>query len=427
VPDATHPPIISYRRQWLLTFLIALGIWYAVERPPIHPPGPTIPAVSNLDASDRYFIVRLPEAPADATAATRVAERLDQWLFALKKAGFRPLRLSEVWQALTDDRPIPAKGVVLVFEPGMRRSYETLGPVLARHKWPAVWIMDRHFYDHPDPTYMSPHALAQMQRSGLWELGFVHAAAENFVLDFDETHRQTLSRLLHPFTWRNDVPQALNRGLPGMTLNRLNANVAWTGEQLVGYLLSEVPVVRSARLTYHAIYHRLIGRAVEDGSGEPLPAPFDLEPNPESRATALSWPSTRGIEDYDLHLRVNSWVGELWLLLGTQPETHGSVRVGFKEGAVVVRDDRLISTALAKWPLPSLNRGPLDVWIRCRDHRLILRVNGSVFPLVDIPAMNWSEEGILGFYIQDKVRGAAQAQAVALDFVRLPPFESRTR
>jgi hypothetical protein len=94
--------------------------------------------------------------------------------------------------------------------------------------------------------------------------------------------------------------------------------------------------------------------------------------------------------------------------------------VGLKEGVVLVRDERLAQTTLARWPLPSIKRGPLDLSLRWTNQRLMLRVNGQVFPMIECPNTELAGQGIIGFYLQDRVRGAAQARGVDLDISALP-------
>jgi len=376
------------------------------------------PSPANSQAQrgtgDWFFLLRLPEAPADTRAQSLYRERLDSWLVALRLAKFQPLRLTDALNTLTEGKPLPAGGVVLVVDPGMRRTYDCLRPVLAKYHWPAVWLTHRQILDNPDTTYISPHQARMMEKSGRWELAFYHSQKDSFFLDPGSPASDT-SPWQRALIWSAlSSRRALNRGRPSGVLRRIDLNLSWTGRQLVVTLLSETPVRNSARLTIKPFHHRLLGLAVEIPTAE-LPSPFRLEAPPELRYARVDWPGTRGLHNMELQLNVASWVGEVWALLRSDPLKEENVRVGFKEGVVFVELNQLAQkTRIARWPLPSLLRGPLHSKITLVDRQLTLAVNGQAFPPVILPADLASEDGVVQLYIQDKVRGAAQASDVEL-------------
>jgi hypothetical protein len=213
---------------------------------------------------------------------------------------------------------------------------------------------------------------------------------------------------------------ALNRGRREKALNRLYVPLSWTGDQLVYSLLAEIPIQKRAQLTYRKLYRRFAGMAIENAPGGTTPPPFNLEPDLESHASTLSWPGTRGIANMQLHFKTASWVGEMWLMLQSETEKRQSIRVGFKEGVVMVRADHLADRPLAVHKLPRLERGPLDAWLRVQNQVLTLRINGRLLPPIDLLQVEAPKEGLVQFYIQDKVRGTAQAAGVDLHLTVLP-------
>src|SRR5262245_888865 len=95
LPDFDPVPLVSYRRQWLLFGLfLSLAGWYYLQRPGVSVLGPTLPAqVAPDQAVDWYFILHLPEAPAEPAAQAQLRQRVIDWLTVLRQAGFRPVRL----------------------------------------------------------------------------------------------------------------------------------------------------------------------------------------------------------------------------------------------------------------------------------------------------------------------------------------------
>ena len=57
-------------------------------------------------------------------------ERFQAWLKVLADDGFQFRPLSETVALLKRGEGVPAKTLVLVFDPGYRHTYETLAPVL---------------------------------------------------------------------------------------------------------------------------------------------------------------------------------------------------------------------------------------------------------------------------------------------------------
>src|SRR5437879_454880 len=85
--DHETRPLVSYRRQWFVVFLIAaVAAWFHY-----HPPGPRLPPTGTVppgaDFGDWFFILRLPEAPDDAPAQALYNERLHDWFLSLHEAG----------------------------------------------------------------------------------------------------------------------------------------------------------------------------------------------------------------------------------------------------------------------------------------------------------------------------------------------------
>lgn len=412
LPADPTRPLVSYRKQWLWVCLFAslAAYFYDVSTKTPAAPHPVTPVAS---LGDWFFILRLPEAPVDKTAQALYRQRVESWLEALKVAQFQPLFLSDALQRLAKGDLLPTRSVVVVFDPGMRRTYEVIDPVLQSHHWPATWLTSHDVLASPDTTYVSRHVARQMKKTGRWEMAYYDSARHAFSIDPDSEGV--------PEPWRPALlwsplirGLALNRTRQGGPLNSLDISLSMTGARLVDMLLAELPLKHQAVLTLHASGSRLLGRVIELPA-ESLPPAFDFETLPEERHRSVLWPGTRACRNAEIQFNVLSWAGDLWLQLRQSASSKGGVRVGFKENTVMVQyTDEQGMEQFFRWNVPDLERGPLQAKIFLINEQLKLSVNGESFPEIQLPPVpNW-QEGTLELHVQDRVRGIAQASDVDL-------------
>ena len=97
-----------------------------------------------------------------------------QQVAALKKAGFRTVRLQDV-EDLVAGRPVrlPAKPLLLTFDDGFASTWRAVDPVLARNGYNAVAfiITGRVLPGYRVSSVLDEEEIRQMQRSGRWEFG----------------------------------------------------------------------------------------------------------------------------------------------------------------------------------------------------------------------------------------------------------------
>jgi peptidoglycan/xylan/chitin deacetylase (PgdA/CDA1 family) len=115
-------------------------------------------------------------------------------MFALARAGYRGVTLSQAFAAWRDGAPVPARPVVISFDDGYRSHSTVAAPVLRKLSWPGVlnleinnvgadgislrrlrglvrdgWEIDSHTVNHPDLTTLGPAALRdELMRSRSW-------------------------------------------------------------------------------------------------------------------------------------------------------------------------------------------------------------------------------------------------------------------
>jgi hypothetical protein len=399
-------PRVSYRRQWLWAGLLAAAtFWFFSDRVDKLIVDPPIP--QRAEAGDWFFMLRLPEAPVDATAQRLYAERIESWITALEEAGFKPIRLQQALAAQAEGRLLPTRSVILAVDPGMRRTYETLNPLLMKRRWPAVWITPRRILKKPDTTYVSPHVIGEMNKSGIWEMAYSEADGQAFALD-NAPKIPTL--VWSPLTTRS----AINRGSDTRLLNRIELNLTWNATQLVDVLLAEMPIRQSGFLLVKPTARGPLGYAVENAAMPP--APFQLEAQPDERFVRVMWSGTRGWMNSEIDFTASTWVGEMWLLLRSDPISREGLRVGIREGRIVVMADRTLQRALlARWDLPEQDSRRAHLKVSLVDDRLAVTFNGRSFPVVTVPLPS-SRRGQVELALQDRVRGAAQAKDVEIFF-----------
>ena len=139
VERSFQPERDRFSRQWVI-FLVLLAIGIGIWKQMTHIPERSAPAPAGTEA-DWFLMLRMPAVTAQyESGIDTMRGRYAEWLDSLAHAGFKPMHLSEVYRRLHAGQKIPARTVVMVFDPGYRRTYQVVAPILAEHNWPAVWM-----------------------------------------------------------------------------------------------------------------------------------------------------------------------------------------------------------------------------------------------------------------------------------------------
>lgn len=416
---SAQPPVAreSYLWHWLVLVGVIAGTAFLLnsrrDRNHHLPP----PLVSPANGVDWFLVLRMPEVPPLDEEIEAAKAQVDSWLSGLTRAGFVPMRLSTVLAQLEQGKKLPRKTMVLLFQPGYRRTHETLAPILEQHRIPAVWMTDHKAVKQSDRRYLSQHVLGQMRRSGLWDVAWYHGAGDaSLAFEFARAGtpgsrgKLSINRVINH--------TALNRGLKSGELYRLNVNPIWTSQELVDRLLAEVPVEGPSYLTARRIENRIWGIAMDEGTA--AQQSLLVQPSSLERTVAISWPCTMGQHDLLLNMNLASRSGELWISLRAARSVGQGIRVGFTDEGILVDQYRQPSPVrLTTMPWPVLPQQRFSATIVLQGQRFQLFLNDEpVLSLstLDAPA---TTQGIVELEVHDKIRGAAAAEITNLVFVPL--------
>lgn len=417
----------QYARHWAVFWCLvaALAAWAAIaSREPSFPLN--VPQAAPAQGVEWFLVVKIPEATSEDIPIDTTRAQFAGWLQALERAGFRPMALSTVLAWLDQGRPLPQKTLVLLFRPGYRRTYEVLAPVLAEHGYPAVWLTDRDALRRGDHRYLSSHAIRKMRASKRWDLAWfdgrsVLPGQKTLAVELEGAGSGQPLRGLTLSPQIGDV--ALNTREATGVLRQLNVHPTWTTQELVDRLLVEAPVEGPSHLTARQIGVRPWGVAIS-ADGMERPQAFTLRASLQGRVASVSWPSTKGKNDFQLYLQIPSGMGDVWVLLRSDRVTRQGVRLGFVDGGFVVEQElngrRTRLTAVAR---PGATATPLKATMVLIGDHLELSVDDQPAVHVALHTAPPQSSGMVEFVVADRVRGAAVVQSARVLFA---PF-SRTQ
>ncbi|WP_445115369.1 poly-beta-1,6-N-acetyl-D-glucosamine N-deacetylase PgaB [Acinetobacter sp. WZC-1] len=138
-------------------------------------------------------------------------KNLAQFMAWLKKEGWQPIRLEDVWQARMKKKKLPPRAVLLTFDDGALSGYTRVFPLLKQYQFPAVfaiptsWI-NGNFKDgyeaYGEGNLMNWDQMREMQQSGLAE----------FASHSDDMHKGILAN-----PQQNMQPAAITRQYSNQT------------------------------------------------------------------------------------------------------------------------------------------------------------------------------------------------------------------
>ena len=132
-------------------------------------------------------------------------ENLGQYLAWIKREGWTPIRLEDIWNARMNKHALPNKAVLLTFDDGALSSYKRVFPLLKLYGVPAVFAIPTSWINgntkdgyeaYGNGNLMNWNQMREMQNSGLVE----------FVSHSDNLHRGILAN-----PQKNMEPAAITR------------------------------------------------------------------------------------------------------------------------------------------------------------------------------------------------------------------------
>ena len=402
----------SHAFAWSITglvFLIVLAVFRAETREPAAPRA-AAPAAGR-GAASWFLVLRMPEISAQHESGVDTMKiRVDQWMAALLRSGFTPMRLSDALARVERHEGLPERTVVLFFSPGYRRTYEILSPILLSRGIAAVWLTRKEPLDAGDRRYLTYHALAGLRDAG-WDSGFAESSG-SFRLEGEGKARTG--------SWSaTGGALALNRDGSARALEFLTVNSDWTDQELIDRLRAEALPSGEAILGKAVIHSREWGVARPSASGEG--AAFALRASPTKRGQKLFWLCTAGQSDFRLRAEVRSLVGELWLQMRYDEASGDDVHLILSGRSLVVEERRKNRfKRLQVIPQAQSFQGrPFALDARLSGRRLTLTVDHQEPRIIDGLAPPAGDKGLLQLYLADRVRGAAKADSVRLSFTPL--------
>jgi hypothetical protein len=402
---------------WLVTGLVLAAATAAYLKRDSAKPTP-VPSPLSADAAGEeagvhwFLMLRMPEISAQHESSVDTMKvRIDEWLTALSENGFKPMLFSEATRRIADYQGLPPKTVVLFFNPGYRRTYEIVSPIIARHHFPAVLLSNEAAMKQADRRYLTYHDFRTMEASGQWDTGFA---------DPSGAVRLSGARADAIRVWSPTAGAlALNRKNFSQALNFLTLNSDWTSRELIQRLEVEIPAAGPVTLNKALIHGQDWGIAHTESAADS--SGFDLRATTSKRGLKLFWLSTLGQPDFRLRTEVRSMIGELWLQLRYDEATTDALDVIISGQSVVAVEERQRKfKRLLNIVQPSPFRGrPFAVDLVLIGRHLIVSVDGQKPQITDQVAAPTPGRGLVQFYQTDRVRGITKADGIRVTYTPL--------
>ncbi len=415
MPHAVQPE--RYGRQWGLffaaTLLVGALAWQAAHIPPHQT------AIPPSTGADWFLVLRMPAVTSQYESGIETMRvRYGEWLDALARAGFKPMRLSDVHSRIRSGQGLPEKTVVLVFDPGYRRTYHIVAPILAQHNWPAVWITPEDEMQRGHREYVTYHLARRMTDSGWWDVGFIQKDGR-VRLSSNTGSKQYLNEKGQPLWAHQSGGLALNQNSRFNSMNRLNVISDWKGSDLLNRIRVEVPITAPVYLTLGQVQNLKWGITTDADSSEEKH--FDLAMPMHRHGLQIAWLGARGHSDMRIEAEADRLVGQMALRLRWDEANQTGVMVVFSNSTVWVKskaDEHTIT-------LRTLTRSgagptrPLKTSIELQGQSMVLSIDGRPPVSIDLPPKTPVRPGLVQLYLYDSVKGTGRLDSMKILFTPL--------
>lgn len=160
----------------LLGFLVYRFFFQSVP-PLLHDP-------STWKNWEGYYAISYTGITKEETGAYLTREGLDDHLSSLKEAGFVPIAPEDVVAFYRESRPLPAKGILILFEGGRKDSFFLGTPLLRKYGFLATMAVPTALVEERDPFYLKKGDLKKLQASPYWRLASMGHEAYKSLRDY---------------------------------------------------------------------------------------------------------------------------------------------------------------------------------------------------------------------------------------------------
>jgi hypothetical protein len=420
-PEANPAPYTPprYTREWIYTFLalaVAFTLFFRIQHPLVST-SPRSPAADSIaQESFWFFALQLPN-PAPDQAPEECLRKSTDWLNSLLRSGFHPMLLSDVRTRMLKGMLLPEKTIVLSFDEALLTTYDTYEPLLRDLKIPAVLMTSLKPLRQGDRGYLSYKAVQKLPSTGFWDVILMDDRAQPKILAPQEVPL-TLPLLPEISPWSSNLDRSLANQLSDLRRpRRLSIDWRWSGQDVVHRLEAETPIhPNGSRLGVRPVMGRLWGVVLsKEKNAEDR---FSLNAPVDQRGTDIGWLGTRGLENFQLDFSLKDATGQVWFLLRSTGEHGNSLRVGFSDGKVVIKEQIAGQQSLlgmTDWP-----RGyPWTGTIHLCGSALRVMHQGQTLLASRVHRTAHPSQAMLQLVLYDQLYGAAQARDVSLEVIPL--------
>jgi peptidoglycan/xylan/chitin deacetylase (PgdA/CDA1 family) len=140
-----------------------------VTSTPTPEPTPLVDDVTVRVPIMMYHYISIP--PADADAVRRdlsvAPAQFESHLAYLRQAGFETISLQELTYALSRERSLPPKPIILSFDDGYRDNYENAFPLLRQYGYSGTFFVFTQPIDTYNVSYLTWEMIIEMHKAGM--------------------------------------------------------------------------------------------------------------------------------------------------------------------------------------------------------------------------------------------------------------------
>jgi hypothetical protein len=406
-------PRDSYSRQWIITIalvVVGIGAYAYLSRARTSLSFPTVQAEHKQ--ADWFMVLRMPAITSQhESGIDTMKTRYAQWLDTLTRAGYHPVIFSDVRRALIEGTKLPEKSVVLLFDPGWRRTHQIIEPILRTHRWKGVWLSDGPAMENRHREFITYRTAELMVESGLWDVG-VKSSKGIYDFSIRQKNNFKLGNEANDAWARSSGGLALNQVGPLQNMNRLNVHADWLADDLLNRLNAEIPITQPSYLTVGSVQNLFWGVAQEK------PTTFNLAMRPGRKDLVISWLGTQGRDNCQMTVSIPSVAGVLAFRFRWDEVRGDGVQLRVSRDSIVVEEwaDGHPNLLLQEYRATS---NKINATILLAGKRMAIVLGGATYSIPNLQSAG-NERGVTQIYLSDRIRDVAKVSNAEILYEPLP-------